>query len=194
MIDFDLKIYLYLEKYLVPELKTMFMLADHDKFIQYNSNCCRQVAVACKAILDEAWSHCDWELRDWIFKSKSYNAIYNHAFVVGIDKVNKKKLWLCDMERQPYWNNYFGPIYNIEKPYKKIPSLCDEKKIEDITDDLSYKMCMTQDREFYTGMLGKNVIITALENIIRKSDDDNVKEYTDKLLNRIIKKWGGKNV
>ena len=156
----------FLNDHYIPALRGIIKRANPQLFKQWHENCCMQAAVFSKTILDIVLPRYKWQIKYLLFQRKDTEGLFNHAFVIGQCKKTKRTI-LVDLERYPENPNVFAVIQDINKPYKNIETYDNQRIVEEISviTNSDYKSMMFKEREFFTGLQGKELVEKILATI-----------------------------
>ena len=134
----------------VPTLKRILYEASPALFIQWQGNCCRQTALMCFSVLQEAMPDYEWLPYEGQFKDQYGH--YDHAFVIGT-KQNGERL-LVDLSRQMY-PSLFMPIPKGAEIYPKF-GLYGQMQMLSYT-VMPYQVYLNSN-EYYTELIGTDLL------------------------------------
>lgn len=150
-----------MENLFIPALHDTLSKAAPEKYQQWGGNACRQTAIFGANLLKDLLPEYDWVVWDGNFSDmlKGKRVKYNHAWIYGIHKTEKKGL-LVDLSRNHH-ERLFLPTKSNKYP-KDNPTYKNMKLINKTKLDYQKEML---DIEYYTSKRGTEVFDQILMKI-----------------------------
>lgn len=144
----------FMENRFVPTLHNILSNANPEEYKRWGGNACRQTAIMGVHFLREFLPSYEWTAYDGDFSDivQGVPRQYNHAWIHGIDKKNKRGL-LVDLSRVDR-ERLFIPVKENKYP-KNHPAYKHMKLIRKEKIDIEKQM---QDHEYYTMLPGKELL------------------------------------
>jgi hypothetical protein len=152
----------YMFNVFTPALHHLVSTSNPKEYERWNGNTCRQTAVFGIYFLEELLPEYEWTAWDGDFSDiyMGQNVQYNHAWLHGVDKANRRGL-LVDLSRVNK-ERLFIPVTENKFP-RKHPEYKDMKLIRKERIDIGERM---SEYEYFTNLQGEEFIKALLEIMV----------------------------